>query len=52
MMHLSATAEPPSAVATGVPGAFDEIVERALSKDPDSRYQSARELGDAIERAR
>jgi serine/threonine protein kinase len=52
MMHLSATAEPPSEVVTGIPTVYDEIVARALAKDPDSRFQSARDLGEAIARAR
>jgi serine/threonine protein kinase len=50
MMHLSATPEALGDVAPGVPRAFDEIVARALSKDPDRRYQSARHLGEAVAR--
>jgi len=39
--------EPPPipAVATGASPAFDHIVRRALAKQPDDRWQSARDLG-------
>ena len=45
--HLS---EPPPAVAEaapGVPEAFDDVIARALAKDPEQRFQSAGDLGRA-----
>jgi serine/threonine-protein kinase len=41
-------APPPSAVVSGVPPLVDVVVGRALRKDPDERYQTAREMGDAL----
>jgi serine/threonine-protein kinase len=34
----------PSALNPGIPSGFDYVVARALSKDPDHRYQSARDM--------
>ena len=39
---------PPSAVAAGIPAALDELVLRALERDPRARYPSARAMADAI----
>lgn len=36
--------DPPSALNPAVPARLDEIVMRALSREPDQRYQDAREL--------
>lgn len=40
---------PPSALNPNVPPAFDKIVARALEKDPDARYSTAREFAVALE---
>ncbi len=40
---------PPSLLNPAVPPAFDKIVERALSKDPNARYSTAREFAVALE---
>lgn len=42
---------PPSGLNEQVPRAFDEVMQRALAKRPDERYQTAREFADAIRRA-
>ncbi len=42
--------EPPSMHQASVPGALDRIVMRALERDPNARYQSARELSCDLER--
>jgi|tagenome__1003787_1003787.scaffolds.fasta_scaffold20982243_3 beta-lactam-binding protein with PASTA domain len=44
MKHLSTTPEPPSARRPDLPQALDQIVLRALAKDPDERYQTAEEM--------
>jgi serine/threonine protein kinase/Flp pilus assembly protein TadD len=41
---LHEPAPPPSRFTSGVPAALDAIVARALEKDPDFRYQQARDL--------
>jgi serine/threonine protein kinase len=45
--HLEAPVPTVSAVAPEVPAAFDEVVTRAMAKDPSARYASAGELGRA-----
>ena len=45
--HLHAAPPEPSRLAPGVPAEFDEIVRRALEKQPDARPASAGELGAA-----
>ena len=44
MKHLSSTPEPPSARRAEIPRGLDQIVLRALAKDPADRYQSAEEM--------
>jgi serine/threonine-protein kinase len=40
--------EPPTQVDANIPGLFDVIVRKSLAKDPRERYQSAREMGQAL----
>lgn len=47
--QISDTAQPLSEVAPDVPQALQEIVTRAMAKDPKDRYPSARDMLDAIE---
>jgi eukaryotic-like serine/threonine-protein kinase len=44
MKHLSKVPEPPSAKRPEIPRALDQVVLRALAKDPDDRFGSAEEL--------
>jgi eukaryotic-like serine/threonine-protein kinase len=44
MKHLSKVPEPPSSKRPDLPGALDQVVLRALAKDPDERYGSAEEM--------
>ena len=44
MQHLSAVPEAPSAQRPEIPHELDAIVLRALAKDPEQRYKSARDM--------
>jgi eukaryotic-like serine/threonine-protein kinase len=44
MKHLSSVPEPPSARRAEMPRPLDQVVLRALAKDPDERYASAEEM--------
>jgi beta-lactam-binding protein with PASTA domain/predicted Ser/Thr protein kinase len=44
MQHLSAVPEPPSAKRPGIPHELDAIVLRALAKNTEQRYRSARDM--------
>jgi serine/threonine-protein kinase len=46
---VDAAIEPPSAMNPDVPAALDVITLRALSRDPDERYQSATEMLAALD---
>jgi serine/threonine protein kinase len=47
---LSGEIEPPSAHRSDVPAELDEIVLKALQRNPDERWQTAREMGTALRR--
>lgn len=42
---------PPIEVDPTVPRALDAVVRKALAKEPDERFQTAREMGEALRRA-
>jgi serine/threonine-protein kinase len=47
--HISRQPDPPSRFASErIPMALDAVVLKALTKDPDHRYQTAREFADAL----
>jgi serine/threonine-protein kinase len=48
---LGDTPPPPSALNPEVPALFDAVVAKALAKNADERYQSARAFGFALQRA-
>jgi serine/threonine-protein kinase len=41
---------PPSALRAGVPAGLNELVMKALSRDPARRYQNANEMSEALDR--
>lgn len=49
IMQISDKAKPLAQVAPNVPKGLCQITEKAMEKDPDKRYQSAREMLEAIE---
>lgn len=46
--HLTMPLVPPSQLKPGIPPAVEEVVERALQKDPAARYGSAEEMRQAL----
>ena len=50
MKHLSNAPKPPSKLRPDIPPELDMVVMRALSKNPDDRYQSADEMEADLER--
>lgn len=48
--HVRETPQPPSSLDPDLPEGLDAIVMKALAKNPDNRYQSARELREDLER--
>lgn len=50
--QLEETPPPPSTVVEGVPPALDETVMKCIQKDPDKRFQTARELVVALRAAK
>jgi serine/threonine-protein kinase len=49
--HVQDTARPPSEVAPSAPPELDGLVMRALTKDPDDRYQTAEEMRGMVQYA-
>lgn len=52
LQHVNAPAPRPSSVKGGIRGATDDVVLRALEKDPEKRFPTAAAMAQAIIRAR
>ena len=48
--HVRENPEKPSAINADIPAALDAVVMKALAKNPDNRYQTAREMREDLER--
>ena len=51
MKHVSEAVPQPSTVEPNVPASIQTIIMRAMSKDPEERYQSATEMANELRRA-
>ena len=51
MAHVNDAPQAVSELRPGVPAAIDDVVARALAKDPDDRFESCEEMGSALRRA-
>jgi len=49
--HLTRTPQAPSRYAPGVPSALDDVVQKALAKDPSERFETAAGFLEALENA-
>jgi serine/threonine-protein kinase len=49
--HMFSPPPKPSAIHDGIPLAMDEVIATGMAKDPDHRYQSAKELAQAARAA-
>ena len=49
LMHMQNTAKPPRSINDAIPEGLEEIVMRAMQKEPSKRYQSASEMIKDIE---
>jgi len=47
---LTSTVQPPSKINRGLPPGLDAVVMKALHRNPDSRFQTAAEFAEALER--
>ncbi|MGH2655244.1 MAG: protein kinase domain-containing protein [Actinomycetota bacterium] len=50
-MRLSKDPVPPRALRSGISRQLNDVVLRALARDPDDRYQTTEEMAEALERA-
>jgi len=48
-LRLTEEPTPPGALRGGIPRGLEEVVMRALARDPDRRFQSAAEMRDALD---
>ena len=49
LQHINGTAVMPSVLNSSIPTGLEQIVMKAMEKDPENRYDSALELAEAIE---
>jgi len=51
MAHVNDAPQAVSELRPGVPAAIDDVVARALAKEPDDRFESCEQMGSALRRA-
>jgi serine/threonine protein kinase len=51
LKHINSPLTPPTEIVPSLPPNIEAVVVRALAKDPDNRYQTAKEFADDLERA-
>ncbi|MFN2526312.1 MAG: protein kinase [Actinomycetota bacterium] len=51
MLHVQKQPTPPRSMRAGVPRPLESVILKALEKDPEARFQTAAEMGQALRRA-
>jgi eukaryotic-like serine/threonine-protein kinase len=51
MKRLTKDPVPPGSMRSGIPRGLDAVIMRALAREPDDRFQTAEEMGSALDRA-
>ncbi len=51
LKHINDTALPPKSVFNGIPDSLEAIIMKAMSKNPQDRYASAKEMNEDLQRA-
>ena len=51
LKHIEGTFAPPSTVVEGIPRAVEDIILKAMQKNPRERYESAKEMANDIQKA-
>lgn len=51
MKHVSAPLPPPTRFNSNLPGAVEQVIVKAMSKKPEARYQTARDMAQALREA-
>jgi serine/threonine protein kinase len=51
MMRLTKDPVPPGSMRSGIPRGLDAVIMRALAREPEHRFQTAGEMGSALDRA-
>lgn len=52
LKHIQADFTPPGEIVEGIPTELEDVIAKAMAKDPKARYQSAQEMRAALEKIR